>query len=89
MMPVNCTGDSMGLVMGCNDKLMTYLKNDGRFKIKEGNIYIYEKENGGKVVHRLIKCIGDECIFKGDNNLYAETINKSQITAMVYGIIYG
>lgn len=75
----SCKTNSMGLTINCNDKL--YLK---KFKgdLRKGGIYIYRKNESTTVVHRLIGCVDYECnttIFKGDNTLMGELVNKTQI----------
>lgn len=85
---VQCTSDSMGLIISCKDKIyLRHLQKDEKLII--GEMYVY-RDNNESVLHRLVQCI-DDCsiaVFKGDNNYIAEFINRSQVVKKVERIDY-
>ena len=87
---VSCNSNSMGIAIPCGTKALTqkYPKNK---ELEMGRIYIYQRNSSYNVIHRLVGCIDKDCnvtIFKGDNNLISELVNKSQITYIVNGLDY-
>ena len=87
---VQCGSDSMGLTFGCGDLLYyTDVKKDE--ELVPGNIYIYRKEDGGKVVHRLIECVDVDCeltVFKGDNNAVGELVERNNVLQKIESVRY-
>lgn len=82
---VGCNSNSMGLTIRCNDKTFGRSINSSE-RLELGRIYVYKKDENTSVVHRLVYCDDASCqqpVFKGDNNLYAEKINRSQIIYVV------
>lgn len=95
---VGCSSDSMGLTLDCNDTIYGTVIN-GTDHLGAGNMYVYRKENGSRVVHRLVACVKSEkglvvkdndcsgtLVFRGDNNLIGELVNRSQIESDVHYI---
>ena len=89
-----CGTDSMGLVMKCSDTLRLSVIGQNEI-LTLGDIYIYNTTNSSNenhpIVHRYVACANDDCsklVFKGDNNYYAEIINRSQVAYKVIGIDY-
>lgn len=80
---VGCKSNSMGLTIKCGDKIYgEYIEKDE--VLVPGDIYVYDKSENGtaQVVHRLVLCLDDDCnstVFKGDNNVVAEVVNRSDI----------
>ena len=87
---VQCGSDSMGLTFRCGDLLYyTDVKKDE--ELVPGNIYIYRKEDGGKVVHRLIECVDVDCeltVFKGDNNAVGELVERNNVLQKIESVRY-
>ena len=87
---VKCGSDSMGLTFGCSDIL--YYRDVGKNEeLIPGDIYIYRKDDGGKVVHRLIECVDIDCnltVFKGDNNAVGELIERKDVLQKVESVRY-
>lgn len=86
---INCSSDSMGLILNCNDKVTT--KKIGDEKLSPGKIYIYKNEKNQNVIHRLVFCVDIDCnvsVFKGDNNLVGEQVLRENITHEVKEIKY-
>ena len=87
---ISCESDSMGLSITCGMKAMAE-KYEMNESLEIGRIYIYNGTKG-TVVHRLVGCIDSGCnltIFKGDNNLYSEKVNRSRILYKVARFEYG
>jgi hypothetical protein len=90
---VACGSNSMAPTFDCNDLLQSRRVNYDETLVP-GKIYIYKKEtstyyNLSTVVHRLVTpCENDVCVLMGDNNKVGETINRSQITYEVVGVVY-
>ena len=84
---ITCESNSMGLLMPCNSKASVIpYKNE---LLHLGRIYVYEVNSTYFIIHRLVGCVDKDCnrtIFKGDNNLISELINKSQIKYIVTAI---
>ena len=58
-------------------------------ELKEGQILCYQKKGMESMAcHRILTIYPDRLIVKGDNNRYAESINRSDILAMVVGVKY-
>lgn len=91
---VSCGSSSMNPTLNCKDDLHSrfVLENE---KLVEGRIYKYwPLEKNRFVVHRLIKCLDENCtklIFKGDSNLIAdkEIVSRNQVEQEIFGISYG
>lgn len=79
---MSCESDSMGITLRCNDKL-TGIRVKPTDKIQLGDIYTYSVEGkNDSIVHRAVLCEDENCsviIFKGDNNLIAEKVDRTQI----------
>jgi hypothetical protein len=87
---IACGSNSMGLTLRCGDRAYTegVGPND---KLWLGRIYIYHHTNKSNTVHRLVYCIDSDCnqsVFKGDNNLVGELVNRSQIISEVLSVEY-
>ena len=50
---------------------------------RRGEVYLYRRENGQYVLHRLIRRDGDVCIFCGDNQWEKEYLSYEGIIARV------
>ena len=87
---VACGSDSMGLTFGCED-LLYYRDIKNNEELTLGDIYVYRKDNGDNVVHRLIECVDIDCelmVFKGDNNAVGELVEKQQVIKKVESVRY-
>lgn len=86
---VECGSKSMGLVVGCGDRvLLREIPLDSQ--LIEGHIYTYDAVNQS-VIHRYLGCKDKECqqlIFHGDNNRVAEIISRDNVTYEVIGVYY-
>ena len=89
---ISCDSQSMGLLLNCKDTIFSRILDEEE-KLKEGKIYKYRSPNGYYVIHRLVKCIDENCdllVFKGDNNFIADTIiQRSEVEHEVVQIRYG
>jgi len=56
--------------------------------VRAGDVAVYEKEDGGCVIHRIIGEQGEYWIFKGDNNPTTEVIEKSRVTYRLVAVFY-
>ena len=75
---IACTSNSMGLTANCND---TITAEEAGAVLYPGSIYVYKKGEE-LIVHRLVYCpdnCSDYAVFKGDNNLVGERVNRSDI----------
>ena len=87
---ITCGSDSMGLTFGCGD-LLYYRNVKKDEELVPGEIYIYRKDDGNKVVHRLVECIDIDCelmVFKGDNNAVGELVEREQVTKKIESVRY-
>lgn len=83
---IGCKTNSMHPTLKCGDKLILRNVSD-KEKLIASEIYIYRYNNTKTIIHRLIKCLKDSCIFKGDNNLYADKIvNRSNVLYKLIGV---
>jgi len=91
ILKVNCSSNSMGLGIRCNDRVYSNKVNNDD-ELFEGNIYAFKNSDNNTVVHRLVKDCTNGCygyIFKGDNNLVADkVINKSDIKYKIISVKY-
>lgn len=89
---ISCKSDSMGLVLNCGDKVELEPFNGN---LKVGRIYVFNStkvwnETNMTVIHRFVGCVDEDCnvtIFKGDNNLNAELVKRSDILYEVKKIV--
>lgn len=88
--PVSCLSDSMGLTIGCNDKLLLKPFNESNVLMK-GSIYVYKNPytGVGTTVHRLVEFNQTHALFKGDNNAVADPwVQIIDIEYLVLGVTY-
>ena len=90
---ISCKSYSMGLAIDCQDKVFARIVTKDE-KLHEGSIYLYDRTNGDRVIHRMVKCIDKNCsrmVFKGDNNFKADAgiVGRRQVKMKVYQILYG
>ncbi len=89
VLKVGCDSNSMGLTINCDDKLyVDAVKSDEELFL--GTIYGFRFDNK-TFVHRLVQCVDIDCnltVFKGDNNLVAEFVNRSDIVYRVETVRY-
>lgn len=87
---ISCDSDSMGLSINCGD--VAYSKS---ITIDEelvlGEIYLYKLPDiNNSVIHRYVLDLGNgSLIFKGDNNEYAELVNREWVFAKPLYLKYG
>ena len=89
---ITCDSQSMGLLLDCEDTVFSRILDDEE-KLKEGKIYKYRNTKGYYIIHRLVKCLDENCetlVFKGDNNFIADNIiQRSEVEHEVVQIRYG
>ena len=89
---VSCDSQSMGLLISCKDTLLSRILEEDE-KLIEGRIYKYRSPSGYYKVHRLVKCLDENCstlVFKGDNNFRADPIvSRHKVEQEVVQIRYG
>ena len=86
---VLCGSKSMGLVVGCNDRVLLREIPVGS-NLTEGRIYTYDG-SGESVIHRYLGCQDAAChllIFHGDANPVAEIVHRDNVTYEVVGVYY-
>lgn len=91
IVPVSCNSDSMGLVIGCKDRLLTQTIEVGD-NLRNGSIYIFKSpyQEGELATHRLVDFNETHALFKGDNNAIADPwIKREDILYKVLGVRYG
>ena len=86
--PMTGTGNSMRPFIKNEDDILIMASLKGK-PVREGDIILYQRENGQYVIHRLYKvCPNGTCWFIGDNQFHLEkNIKQAQLRARVKYII--
>lgn len=80
--PLQVTGNSMYPMLqhGRDRVILEPLSG----KLKKGDLIFYRRENGGYILHRIVKCLrGDGLICCGDNQHVPEAVAQQQVIARV------
>ena len=84
--PLRVTGSSMHPIL--RDQKDTVYLQTPRKPLKKGDVILYRRDNGVYVLHRIVKCRGEErYICSGDNQWEKETVDATQVIAVVDGFV--
>ena len=86
--PLRVTGSSMHPIL--RDQKDTVYLQTPRKPLKKGDVILYRRDNGVYVLHRIVKCRGEErYICSGDNQFVPEEVFGEQVLAVVDTICRG
>ena len=67
---------------------IVYIVKKEQYHYKRGGIYLYRREDGSYVLHRIYQILDDEwLLMNGDAQVFLEKLHKSQIVAEVVQIL--
>ena len=79
---LSVTGNSMRPTLRNSGDKVELLSKKQR-AVKKGEIVFFERENGGCILHRVLKINGDTLLVNGDAQPWTETVKMSQVIGVV------
>lgn len=79
---LSVTGNSMRPTLRNSGDKVELLSQKHR-GVKKGELVFFERENGGCILHRVLKINGDTLLVNGDAQPWTETVKMSQVIGVV------
>ena len=79
---LSVTGNSMRPTLRNRGDKVELLSQNHR-GVKKGELVFFERENGGCILHRVLKINGDTLLVNGDAQPWTETVKMSQVIGVV------
>ena len=79
---LSVTGNSMRPTLRNRGDKVELLSQNHR-AVKKGELVFFERENGGCILHRVLKINGDTLLVNGDAQPWTETVKMSQVIGVV------
>lgn len=79
--PLRVTGTSMVPFL-LDRQSVAYITKKEKYHCKRGDIYLYQREDGAFVLHRIYRVLDEEWfLMNGDSQVYLERVHRNQIKA--------